>query len=507
MKNNNIIIGIGNKQVESIATELLNKLESNNIYAEIAYQKGPRNIHNNLLAKLGKKDINYIVAYKNELPDNLPEDINIIAVCERHDPSWSMVMTPGKYEKNQPLAIKKNTKVGVLLQLVSQQVAALRPDIKIEQLDNNMDETLKKLEDNRIDGAILPSLWLNTEIENKFNIEKFSPRFLIPAPEYAFVVILGRKDDTSNNVFINEINHLKTTQRYTLESELKELSMAENYLLGAYSEHSVDDEENEILSVWTCCSKQENQLPAFLYEENVEVEKSAESILYKYKNVNPCSVYISKNIYNKGLLKNSLEANGFKIEGIGLNEQEMIPIKQLPETEWVFFSNKLSVDFFFKQTQLKHQQRIGVISKSVADAVRKYNVRAEFIGQSEDTKITGRQFAAKVGKASVLFPKAKELMGSIQKQFTVRDKLFELNVYQTIENTVKLKDYDVLIFTNPAAVRTFFKSNQIQSTQKAIALGGATKAELQKYGVKRAVLCNGYDDMAILQCIYHLSTP
>jgi uroporphyrinogen-III synthase len=184
----------------------------------------------------------------------------------------------------------------------------------------------------------------------------------------------------------------------------------------------------------------------------------------------------------------------------------MIVIKNLPQSDWIFFSSKHAVEYFFKQKPVLTNQKIGAIGKSTADAIRKFGKRAEFIGQSTDTKIIGRQFASRAGSGRVLFPIAKGSMRSVQNQFVKKDQVIDLPVYETIEhNPTTLPSADILIFTSPSNVNAFFKKQQVNAHQKVIAMGGATEAELRKYGVRKCTLPSTFDDIGILQAVYKIA--
>ena len=54
------------------------------------------------------------------------------------------------------------------------------------------------------------------------------------------------------------------------------------------------------------------------------------------------------------------------------------------------------MEYFFDQQPQLTNQKIGTVGKGTSDAIRKYGKRADFIGYSTDTKLTGKQFASQV---------------------------------------------------------------------------------------------------------------
>ena len=129
--------------------------------------------------------------------------------------------------------------------------------------------------------------------------------------------------------------------------------------------------------------------------------------------------------------------------------------------------------------------------------------RADFIGYSTDTKMTGKQFASRVGSGTVLFPMAKESMRSIQNGFVKAEQTIDLVVYETLKTdaTIETSKYDIVLFTSPSNVDAFFEKNKL-SSQKVIAMGDATASALKKYRVFHPLLPDGFDDVALTRAVF-----
>src|SRR6185369_5495687 len=108
------------------------------------------------------------------------------------------------------------------------------------------------------------------------------------------------------------------------------------------------------------------------------------------------------------------------------------------QTDWIFFSSKHAVRYFFNQKPKIQNVKYGCVGMSTSAELRAFGHRADFIGQSTDTKLVGKQFAAKVGSSKVLFPIAKDSLQSIQWQMPKRDNVINLNIYVTMKHSEEI---------------------------------------------------------------------
>jgi uroporphyrinogen-III synthase len=187
-----------------------------------------------------------------------------------------------------------------------------------------------------------------------------------------------------------------------------------------------------------------------------------------------------------------------------LIEMQAVPFKLEEIFDWVFFSSKHAVKFFFDQNpNLLSTTKYGAISKATAQELRKFGKSCDFIGNSTDTKMVGKQFAARVGAQKVLFPIAKGSLKSIQGQFTKKEQVKDLFVYETIKkNEEPVTFADVCIFTSPSNVEAFFEKNKLTPEQKIIAMGDATAATLKRFGARVHKQPVSFDDLGLLQSVY-----
>lgn len=455
------------------------------------------------------KTIDLAVHSHKDLPTSSPEKLCIAAVSEREDPSELLLINKSAVDEKQLWNLKKNAHVGTSSARRKTQLFAYRNDLKISDLRGNVPTRIQKLRDGQYDAIMLAAagverLKINLE---EFFVEKLDPKQFIPAPAQGVLALQTRDDDAALIETLQVIHQKEVAAKINIERKVLNLFDGGCQLpLGVYCERGFDDDENNIYKVWVSKAPDFSKAPVFTYYEKPETEMFAQEIVAHLKAIKPCRVFITRNLQTHHLLNSSLISQGFEVTGISLISFNTIAIKNLPQTDWIFFSSKHAVENFFKQKPAITNQKIGAIGKSTADAIRKFGKRAEFIGQSTDTKTIGKQFAARAGNATVLFPVAKGSLRSVQSQFVKKDQTFDINVYETIENTdTKLPLADILIFTSPSNVNAFFKENKVEAHHKVIAMGGATEAELRKFGVRKCTLPHSFDDLGILQAIYKIA--
>lgn len=225
----------------------------------------------------------------------------------------------------------------------------------------------------------------------------------------------------------------------------------------------------------------------------------------KIKSEKPVSVFITRDVRDDDFFSRVLKANKYTVSGRAFIEFKPIPFSRIPIADWIFFSSKHAVKYFFEQKPEIGNLKIGAIGKSTAAAIRSYGKRAEFIGYSTDTRLTGKQFASLVKSSPVLFPQAKDSMRTIQQQFINKGQTRDLTVYETIQKPVEdIPDADIMLFTSPSNVEAFFEKKKLNSDQKIIAMGDATSHTLKQFGIKSVYLVPSFDEVGLLQAIFSI---
>jgi hydroxymethylbilane synthase len=431
-------------------------------------------------------------------------------VSERENPSEILLIDKNAVDEKQVWNLKKNARVGTSSARRKTQLCAYRNDLNISDLRGNVPTRIQKLRDGQYDAIMLAAagverLQINLD---EFIVEKLDPKIFVPVPAQGVLALQTREDNIELIEALQFLHQKEVATKINIERKVLNLFDGGCQLpLGVYCEKGFDAEENTIYKVWVSKAPDANKAPIYSYYEKTETEQFAQEIVAHLNAIKPCKIFITRNLQAHHLFSSSLKAQGFEVHGISLITFNTIAMKNMPQTDWIFFSSKHAVENFFKQKPIIAHQKFGAIGKSTADAIRKFGKRAEFIGQSTDTKTIGKQFAARAGSATVLFPIAKGSLRSVQSQFIKKEQTIDINVYETIEhNDAQLPVADILIFTSPSNVNAFFKENKVESHHQIIAMGGATEAELRKHGVRKCTLPFSFDDLGILQAVYKIAT-
>lgn len=451
------------------------------------------------------KSIDLAVHSHKDLPTTSPDGLMVAGVSRREDPSDILIMTKEAMDEKQKFALKKNAKVGTSSARRKSQLLAFRPDVSINDLRGNVPTRINKLRKGDYDAIILAAAGverLELDLED-LHVEKLNPEEFVPAPAQGVLAWQTREDDNELMEVIDEINDLDVLIKINIERQILNMFDGGCQLpLGAYCDTEEDDEDRRRFKVWVSVASAWNEQPKQLYFETLDTDGFTDQIVDHIHSIRPQKVFVTKTFKEGDYLSEALTRLKFEVEGKSLIEFKQIRIKELPKTDWIFFSSKHAVRYFFNQNPVLENVKFGCIGTSTSAELRAFNRRADFIGQSTDIKLVGKQFSSKVGNARVLFPIARGSMQSIQWQMVKRDNVINLEVYATLKHGVEIsQENEILIFTSPSNVEAYFEKNTIHPHQKVIAMGESTGKALEKLKFKKYTLPKSFDDLGLLQAV------
>lgn len=456
------------------------------------------------------KSIDLAVHSHKDLPTVSPDGLLVAGVSKRADPSDIVIMRKEAMDSAQRFGLKKNAVVGTSSSRRKSQILAFRPDVTLKDLRGNVPTRVNKLRNGDYDAIILAAAGIE-RLELKLDdlhVEELNPEEFIPAPAQGVLAWQTREDDNELMEVIDEISHLDTLFRINIERQILNMFDGGCQLpLGVYCDTEEDDEERLRYKVWVSMADGWNKQPKQLYFDTLDTDGFADMIVDHIHAIKPRKVFVTKTFREDDYLPAALKRLDFEVEGKSLIEFKQIRIKELPKTEWVFFSSKHGVRYFFNQDpKLEPGVKFGCIGTATSAELRAFGKRADFIGQSTDTKLVGKQFGSKIGNAKVLFPIARGSMQSIQWQMVKRENVFNLEVYATLKHSLEIsQDHEVLVFTSPSNVEAYFEKNKIHPHQKIIAMGEATGKALEKEKIKKYTMPRSFDDLGLFQAILGVS--
>ncbi len=455
------------------------------------------------------KGIDLAVHSHKDLPTVSPEGLIVAGVSKREDPSELIIIRKDCVDENQKFNLKQKALVGTSSARRKSQLLAFRPDIEIKDLRGNVPTRIKKLRDGEYDAIMLAyagveRLELNLE---DLHVEKLSPEEFVPAPAQGVLAWQAREDDHELMEIIDTISDLDVLVKINIERQVLNMFDGGCHMpLGVYCDNEMDDEDRLRFMVWVSMAETWDKQPKQLYFETFDTDGFADRMVDHIHAIKPRKVFVTKTFRENDYLPSALERLGFKIEGKSLIEFKQITIKQLPQTDWIFFSSKHAVRYFFNQKPKLGNVKFGCIGTSTSAELRAFGKRADFIGQSTDIKLVGKQFSSKIGNARVLFPIARGSMQSIQWQMVKRDNVFNLEVYATLKHSVEIgSDAEIIIFTSPSNLEAFFEKNKLLPHQKVIAMGESTGKALQKLKIKVFTMPHRFDDLGLVRAVLGVS--
>ena len=455
------------------------------------------------------KSIDLAVHSHKDLPTVSPDGLMIAGVSKREDPSDILIINDKAADDKLKFGLKKNAIVGTSSARRKSQLLAFRPDLQVKDLRGNVPTRINKLREGGYDAILIATAGIERlEIElDEFTVEKLNPEVFVPAPAQGVLAWQTREDDNELLDIIDTISDLDVLIKINIERQLLNMFDGGCHLpFGAYCDTEMDDEDRLRFKVWVSIADEWDKQPKQFYFDTLDTDGFVDRMYEHIRSVKPKKIFISKTFKEDDYFPTALGKLGFEVQGTSLIEFKQIAIRFLPRTEWIFFSSKHAVRFFFNQKpELWPGVKFGCVGSSTSAELRSFGHRADFIGQSTDIKLVGKQFSSKVGNARVLFPIARGSMQSIQWQMVKRENVVNLEVYATLNISQEIStENEVLIFTSPSNVESYFEKNTIHPHQKLIAMGEATGKALEKLKFKKFTLPRSFDDLGLLQAVLAL---
>lgn len=426
-----------------------------------------------------EKTIDLAVHSHKDLPTTFPKGLTIAGVSYREDCSESLLISPSAFDKMEVLGVKKGGIVGTSSARRKSQLLSLRPDLTIIELRGNVPTRIKKLIDGNYDAIVLASAGLNRlnldlgELQRKV----ISPTILIPAPAQGVLAYQIREEDIEMKQIIAKLNDEEVAK--SIEIERKVLNKMEGGCLlplGVYCKF-----ENEKFKVWSSLfTTPENKFKR-VYLESKNADEAVNKILNCFSLQKNKTVYISRNKSEAQLFINQLEPFGYEIISEATIEFEALNVDSVPFTDWIFFSSKTGVEFFFSlEIPYSGVSKFAAIGSATSKALIEKNIVPHFIGDDSNIKKIAHDFSMVCKGTSVIFPGAKNGNKSIQQEIGQLIKAHDLVIYNTISKTISHDiKADIHVFTSPSSVKSFFK--QVKNKVKiAVAIGETTANALKE---------------------------
>jgi uroporphyrinogen-III synthase len=216
-------------------------------------------------------------------------------------------------------------------------------------------------------------------------------------------------------------------------------------------------------------------------------------------------IFISRQITDSSPLQ-KLVTEGHTLHAESLITISKIRFTHTPKTDWIFFSSKNAIKYFFSQEpELAPAVKFAVMGEASRQFLKTYDKEAAFVGKGVDVSAIAKDFASQIGNQTVLLPQAIDSFQSIQKQLSFSNNCFNLFVYKTtVKTDFEIPTADVLVFTSPSNVKAYFAKYQYYPQQIVVGIGSTTAAALRTAGVKQVSLPKSFTEEGLLEILQSL---
>ena len=434
--------------------------------------------------------IDLAVHSHKDLPTENPPGLIIAAVSEREDPSELLLILKDCVDVHQKFSVKYGGIVGTSSNRRKAQLLAYRPDLEIKDLRGNVPTRVHKLHGESYDAIMIAKAGvsrLNLDL-SEYHVEELTPAELVPAPAQGALAIQIRGDYTDLLNALQPLNHPDVVEQLAVERDVLKLFGGGCHMpLGCYCR-----KEENVYQVFTSKADEGDEFPDRLFLEASTTEGLAEKVVSFFAKDRkfPQKVFISRELSAQSYFRKSLEKRDIEIDDRSLIRTVPVINKLdnfiLRNIDWVFFSSKNAVEYFFKlEPLLPKKVKFGVMGSGSEDMLHKKGHFVEYTGDGIDPAEVAEEFAKLANGQIVLFPSAAGSLRSIQQGLSEDTKVIDLPVYETIlEDEVEQSGAEVLVFTSPSNVEAYFADNLLQPDQKIIAIGKSTGKKLDEMGVK-----------------------
>lgn len=220
-------------------------------------------------------------------------------------------------------------------------------------------------------------------------------------------------------------------------------------------------------------------------------------------------IFISRKLSPESPFFSFLQNSDFEIIDQPLIQISQIRYSYTPQTNWIFFTSKNAIDYFFAQDPHPPEHvKYGVIGNASAKHLLNYHVAADFTGKGVNLTHIAKEFREILQNESVLFPQAIDSYQTIQKQLAFTNACYNLYVYKTsIRTDFDIPYADILIFTSPSNATAYYSRYRCDPRQTVIAIGTSTKYKLNEYNVANVLTPHSFDEEGLVEVLMESSMP
>ncbi len=427
------------------------------------------------------KTVDVAVHSHKDLPTANTPGLMIAAVSEREDPAELLLIRKECVDLLKEFNLKEHAIIGTSSSRRKTQLQFYRPDLQINDIRGNVPTRIEKLRKGNFDAILLAAAGVQRlQLDcSDLHTVKIKTHQLIPAPAQGVLAFQCRSDDQETISLLQQLDHSEVALCISVEREVMHLFQGGCHMpIGVYCKHDGDQ-----FLTWAMQSEGDTQLLKRLFLNTESTVGAAEKIFNSLKTHSNKSVFISTEAEKNALFHKLLINKGFQVECKSLIEISPVPVGSHPKADWIFFTSKNGVKYYFDQLKPDTGIKIAAIGEETAREINKKGFQVAFIGEGDNETIAS-DFIKTAGNRIVLLPQARNANNNLSELLKGIMEVIQLPVY---ENSPKqnciLMNQDILVFTSAMNVDAYFNSNQLQAHQTVIAIGTSTKYQLISKGI------------------------
>ncbi len=466
-----------------------------------------KELEDNLLAE----KIDIAVHSFKDLPTENPEGLIIAGNSYRETPEDWLVINKQSLDISKHWNLKERAVIGTSSPRRAAQLLAFRSDLQIVPIRGNVPTRVKKAY-NEVDAVVLAGAGLvRLDLDlSDFEIFKFDARKFVPAAVQGILAYQTSENNEFAIEAISKIHNVEVEKAVAVERKiLNKLEGGCQLPIGVFCQL-----ENETYKVWAFYQEKFSAISPKkathkrIYREGKDVEKLVANVVEALKAPFPKKVFISRIQGKKSYFKLQLESLGYEVEGKSLLDFKVLDIFELPKADWIFFSSRKGVEFFFQLVPRFNgmssllMYKIACMGSGTADELSNYGFTPDYVGNDEGIDIVAKEFEAVAKNQSVLFPQATSSKQSVQNKLSDKVHINNWVIYENteIENLEPLT-HEVLAFTSSKNVDAYFSKHKLQDYQRVLAIGTSTAATLKTYGIENVEIAWQASEMGLVDVL------
>jgi uroporphyrinogen-III synthase len=220
------------------------------------------------------------------------------------------------------------------------------------------------------------------------------------------------------------------------------------------------------------------------------------------------TVFISRVLLPGSDFERILHTAGWIIEGRSLVALKSLPVADIPDCDWIFFSSAQAVRFFFNLKGIFDKIPLGVqwaaLGPATGQMLQQYIPHVQFIGNGDPGRCS-IDFEDWGRHKRVLFPGAKNARREFRQSLARYAQVIELPIYDNqAAPSPAISTANILVFTSPLNALAYFSIHPLLPGQQLIAIGLTTAQTLTEIQQKKVHIATSPTETALAEKVLEL---